>query len=1081
LQALKDSTMEAGKTYSYSMETDFYRASPADWKEKAGSIMESKLIKTTAAPEPEAKEKSSPVKESFPEFRKKAAKLTPFSPEDYALGRELIKAFRKMAKKRKPLFDRPLLFARSQPYRSGRLYYCRYSWTDRPLFASRALWEPDKYDYKDISFRKTLELFKSYDLDGYASFTDSYGRTMQKIYKAAADLKLDPEKFHILLTISGLGRFKEMDDGTLNLFFNNPYSFRYKGKNVAASYVTDRQSPEKLKEYLDAFEKRAGGKKTMLIAQIYGYKIRDGWRAKRLEDPYILYVKHGVVSATLLLHHLDYLSKYLRVSGGIDMGGIYNTASLKVNADYYNNYAVPLYAAAVAQDEFNGRKILGNHFNVGYTSFHGSQTLSRDGTKSLRRYLDIGIKNNLDIMIGTEWDELNEDTNIEPMVAKPMASQRIIKYYMSKLKNKAPTPNPGDDLSLPNMIISQHRQLVYGWTMDVELLNVPDTDKGKDYSVILELLDQDEKVVFKSKTIAFNTAELKDHTFNLPSENFASCQLLQPRLTIDYNGKKRVISEGLPFTVMRATACWDHTHFNTPLRNVLFADSGEVKFKETGKSLAPGVKQVTLDAALKFKDKLNTVEVVQDSHEIYAYDPQNEYLYNDPERRLYKFSFSYINNPTRIYIKAKTEISNAPSALTFNSPKDPVNKIFENPSVKIEPVKAFSEETDKAVRAGEWINEKFISVKKEDIDKAVITVDGVRTSGQNKGREFKWEIPLKDLGEYGVKSKVFEDGLCFALQTQYRPVRVPLPLNCDDVKFKTVLAADEPNGILAVRAVSNNGKVYWSKGFAVNNKVSADKLPIQVYSEDRGPLSLKVAKNRVPDIKYEFTPRYGNIIATDAGREFYAHAGSFLSTAIAFKGLINSRFSIPQCYYKYQKPDGINKSAPIWEKQPDGKWALRFDGKYGNFLALPNTAVPHRAGFTMTFDLKPEVLKPEQIIFAQYGVYLTGFRLSVVDGKFKIEFKRWTPFDKTSRISEIEFKSKVPLYAGKWQKVVFKYDEKQVTVSANGKTESFPCQGISQWLTISSFGGSGRLGKNKEPLYYNGLLRSLEIKHTASK
>jgi hypothetical protein len=310
---------------------------------------------------------------------------------------------------------------------------------------------------------------------------------------------------------------------------------------------------------------------------------------------------------------------------------------------------------------------------------------------------------------------------------------------------------------------------------------------------------------------------------------------------------------------------------------------------------------------------------------------------------------------------------------------------------------------------------------------------------------------------------------------------VPLPLNCDDVKFKTVLAADEPNGILAVRAVSNNGKVYWSKGFAVNNKVSADKLPIQVYSEDRGPLSLKVAKNRVPDIKYEFTPRYGNIIATDAGREFYAHAGSFLSTAIAFKGLINSRFSIPQCYYKYQKPDGINKSAPIWEKQPDGKWALRFDGKYGNFLALPNTAVPHRAGFTMTFDLKPEVLKPEQIIFAQYGVYLTGFRLSVVDGKFKIEFKRWTPFDKTSRISEIEFKSKVPLYAGKWQKVVFKYDEKQVTVSANGKTESFPCQGISQWLTISSFGGSGRLGKNKEPLYYNGLLRSLEIKHTASK
>jgi hypothetical protein len=1090
-QALKNDVMKTGKTYSYCMETDFYRASPETWVKKAENVTKNIYqeipaakaeVKETAIKLPENIKLGTP-ENSFPEFREKAAKLKPYSTEDFALGKKLLEAIREQAKKRKLIYERPLLFARSQPYRSGRLYYCRYSWTDRPLFASRMLWEPGEYDYKDISFRKTLEIFKSYGLDGYSSFIFSYGRTMKKIYDAAASLKLDPEKFHILLGIvPGVGDYKKIDDGSMNLFFNNPYSLRFKGENVAASYVTDRLTPEKVAEYLNKLENRAGGKKVMLIAQIHGYKIRTGWRQKELGDPYDLYLKHGSIPATLLLHHIDYLSKYLRVCGGLDMGAIYNNSSLKVNADYYNDVALPLYAAVIAQDEFNGKKILMNRLEVGYTSFHGSQTISRDGTKTLRRYMDIGIKSKLDILMGTEWDELNEDTNLEPMVAKPMASQRIIKYYSSKLRNETPTPNPGDDLSLPNMIISQRRQLAYGWDVDIELLNVPDSEESLKYSVELELLDQNNKTVFKSGPVIFNRCELKDKTFTMPSGKFSDCQLLQPRLTINYKGKKRVISEGLPFTVMRATACWDHTYFNTPLRNILFPKESIVDFKFTGKKLAPGVKQVSLNASLQFKDELNTLEVVQDSHEIYAYDPENEYLQNDPDRRLYKLSRSYINNPARIFVKTKTTVSNAPSVMMLKTPLDPVNKRFENATVKVKAVKTSSNENSKPDQASDWTIDEIISISKQDIDKAVLTVTGVRTRGQNKGKKFEWSISFSELGEYGVKSKIFEDGLMLALQTQYRPVRVPLPLNSKDAEFKTILTADNPNGILAVRAVSKNGKVYWSKGFTVNDKVSNTKIPVQVYSENKGPVTVNVAENRVPDIKYGFTPKYGNILATSAGREYYAHAGGFLSTAIAFNGLINSRFSIPQCYYKYQSPEGVNKSAPKWVKQPDGKWALNFDGKYGNFLALPNTAVPHRAGFTMSFELKPEVIKPEQIIFAQYGNYLTGFRLSVVNGKFKIEFRRWVPHDKeVIRISKVEFDTKVPLEAGKWQKVVFKYNEKSVSITANGITQSFPCEGISMWLTVSSFGGSGRLGKDKQPLYYQGLLRSLEIKHTASK
>ena len=46
-------------------------------------------------------------------------------------------------------------------------------------------------------------------------------------------------------------------------------------------------------------------------------------------------------------------------------------------------------------------------------------------------------------------DETNEDTSIQPMICRPMAYQRIIKYYTDTMKNIPLKPRAGDDLSLP--------------------------------------------------------------------------------------------------------------------------------------------------------------------------------------------------------------------------------------------------------------------------------------------------------------------------------------------------------------------------------------------------------------------------------------------------------------------------------------------------------------------------------------------------------------------------------------------------------------------------------------------------------
>ena len=362
---------------------------------------------------------------------------------------------------------------------------------------------------------------------------------------------------------------------------------------------------------------------------------------------------------------------------------------------------------------------------------------------------------------------------------------------------------------------------------------------------------------------------------------------------------------------------------------------------------------------------------------------------------------------------------------------------------------------------------------------AALTINGKRTSGKLKGQEFSLRLPLKDFCEYGVNSKVFEDGLMFSLEAQYRPQTFPMPLGAGSANFKSRVVADNPNGVLAVRAVTDDGNVYWSAPFALNSKASRETVPVYVYSDTAGKgIRLDIARNRVPDIKYEFTPRHGNILFTDAGREFYGHVGGYCSTAIGFVGGEATCFSIP--FYLYAKGifKGADKPAPEWVETDGGAWALKFDGERGNFLVLPNTVIPQRAGFSMSFELKPDEVKPSQVIFANQGIGFGGFGLKVENGKFEIEYIRRTPHDQNQdSYSAKHFKTNIPLEVGKWQKITLSYNESKVFLSNNGQTDSFDLEGVGLYLQNSHFGGRGDRTKDGVIPFYRGLLRSLEVKH----
>ncbi len=1006
------------------------------------------------------------TEEYFSDIREKAAQTVPFSAADFSLGEKLLPEIQKLSMTRKPVFTPPRLFTESVRYRSGRLFFTEKLWYDRALAANRMLWEPGKQQLKKASLAKSFKIMRSYGFDGCSVISGN-----------VADIYPSAEKENGFQLIPALCPIikpdKYFDPASVKKLYDSPASVRLDGIPLVFSYLGDGFSPDQLKEYLEELKQRHGGREIAFITELNYFNLRrTGWKHSRLEDLYSVWNRHGRVPASLLLAYFDYVSKYLEVSAGVELPPGLNTTSLTLPVEYYDKIMLPLLGAACAQEEFNGKKLLSLEVWPGYTSYHGSQTCSRDGTKTIRNYLDLAYKHHVDIILGFEWDELNEDTNLEPTVAKPMALLRIFKYYTDKAKNLAPSPNPGDDLSLPNLIVSQRRQLEGGADFELELLNVPDTSEGSDYSVDVELLDHNGKAVYNAGPFKFKQSELKAETVKIRSGDLSDAILLTPKLTVDYKNKKSVFPGGLPFSVMRATVSSDQTWFCTPLRNVLRPIKSKTVFAEMGRSISPGVHEVELDSELEFNESLNAVEVLQNSNEIFAWDPKNEYLQNDRNSRLYKLSCACCDKRQFIRIDSEIKLENAPSALTFQTPRDPGNADQSNPTLTAKQI-PFANSKFSFKSASHWIGEILFSVSDKEIGNAVLSVKGVRKDGPAKDQPFEWSIPLAELGKYGIKSKVFEDGLMLSLETFHRPSRLPLPLNRKDAAFKTVLAADNPEGVLAVRVVSENGKIWWGNGYAVNRKPSTEKIPVSVTRNESGVTTYDIAENRVPDIKYEFNPECGNILRTDAGREFYAHIGGYTSVSNGFMGLIHAGNSVPGCLLQYTKQEGSKRSAPEWEKQPDGEWALRFNGQHGNFIAFPNTVVPQRAGFKMSFDIKPDDAERDQILFEQYGAnYLTGFRLSLKKGQIRIEFRRRTPFvSKSPLASTVEFDTDIKLLNDKWQKVVFAFDGEEVFISANDRTASFPCTGHSMWLTLSAFGGEG--GQ-----YFRGLLKSFEIIHS---
>ncbi|MDO9542874.1 MAG: hypothetical protein Q7J98_11210, partial [Kiritimatiellia bacterium] len=530
---------------------------------------------------------------------------------------------------RAPRAGRTLVFPRAQCKYALYMNYL-HKYLDRPLFQDNTLWENDGLPNHDVmkypSSRKTMDIVNSYDVDGlaciYAKGMD-YGLPLFEY--ADRDGR---DNFRVVPEFAGFNS-KNIEAAFANNLkvvqtaLASKSAARIDGKILITSYKASDATPEQWKEMLGRLREKVGNT-FIFLPDVAGPAWGDYETFKKSvwKDPHY---KEGVAdqdrdnSVKEYLRVKERLRAYLEACDGLYFA--YGHGLSKKD----HTFAVEFYREAVAsvfsslkedpqyKDKYFGLSAGLGHFNPGQGPHH-----SADGTRTLRRSFETALSINPDVIILPEWDEVNENTNIQPTVYRSFSTQRILKYYMSIIKRKLPSPNPGDDLGVPNLIVSYRKVLALGEKLELEILNVPDSKFSYPINCELALKDNSGQIVKQFPPFTLHPHKLQEERITIPTEDLRAYHILRPVLTVKAGAVTKTYELGLHHIRLYPTYNWDKLWVNQPLRDLADMRRADISAENAGAELL-------LKGALDCGEPLASVEILEGDDEIWAYDVDDEF------------------------------------------------------------------------------------------------------------------------------------------------------------------------------------------------------------------------------------------------------------------------------------------------------------------------------------------------------------------------------------------------------------------------------------------------------------------------
>ena len=931
-------------------------------------------------------------------------------------AQRILDEMRKSAKAYRPRSDHIGIFARAQlKYGAQRTDFI-HRWYDRPLHQDSTL--ADTMDERRLlhpeAWKKTAEAVRMGKMDGLAFCATLLGRSVETIPLTArpdGEMKLLMELPYVSYESDSNRYFR-----TAELALATPNAYRIDGKVVLTRYppVMDDQLDwtEKVRR---AFDERFGPGK--FIVMVYVSVFDRVFRGV------------GTLTPGKLEWGREHLRRCLRKMDGIFLDGWEVYGSRRYDVVLEREVLVPLCQSVLAEPEFAGRKCLGVGMMLGHENcYRWNYDIDSQGTRTLVARMDAMRALRPDFMICCEWDEENENTCFRPMVANGFVHQRILRYFADLFAGRAPQPLPGDDTTIPNLVVSYRRSIVAGEPIEAEVRNIPDgTFAGQTFACSFAWKGLDGRTVksYPPADIAADTAG--NAFFSSPaSELVAANRVLVPELRVR-TSDGREFAFGGDFWPMdlNAVRALDAKWAKHALRERAPGVTGSIAASEPGEDGTVEVK-----GRFAAPSPVRSVEVLEGPDTVFMYDPSSA---PRTDRVVLKISFQARATAPKSYaLTGDVRIENAPGLELISKPSRSRTALADGWRLR-------------NGTYSNWDYSLFAAIPNEAVDKAEIVVSLPPAFPSTRIRVR--EVVEKDIVGVGGPA-----GGNLVVRRYLSQIAIPRPCNADKGEFSFRMKPLGRSDVLRLQIVDADRNV-WRGSPVVLERPTGRTCDFHVFERDDGRVTkVSVDSCRAEMPEYRFEPTRGSIVWTDSGRHLSGILGG-VATLVTGMGQGESNYGDTLARYLPAEP---LDNAPRPAAGPGGAHALAFDG--GDYAMLPQQLVSRFAGFEVGLDVCPDSLEGVQPLVdagnAAYGVFLR-------DG---------TP---EARFWAMKAKVKGPrrLRVGEWSNVRLVFDQSSMTMFVDGVPGvSVPFSGCQYQSRYTAIGGENK-GRN----FFRGRMANLRF------
>ena len=904
-------------------------------------------------------------------------------------------------------------------------YLGRY--VDQPLFLDPDL--PLDGAVADKSYLKTWNSFygmadlemtqriaKDYGLDGFSFFCLNW-----RDYMWTA-IELSSVRDFLMVPNIQLN-FTPIDDYSLSSFEKTLASARgytFGGKKLVVSYWTEnRNPPERLKEKLDAARAKVGD------GFLYVPDLTSLCRCGEYDED-------GNISPEHYARNRETIRRYLRVSDGIHVGATFNLQRVEHGRRVFHAKAyrkiVETLKDGLSEPEFAGKKLLILSALVSHenptSQYH---TPESDGLRTLAQSMEISVVAEPDGIVLPEWDEWNENTCFCPTLCNGIAVKRVMRPFLAKLHRQPLTPIPGDDTSVPNLIVSARKCVSPGGKFYVNVRNAPDGSRTGRVAVGVELLDEEGVVVQTFALQTLDETRSEDVRFYSASEDLAAkARALQIRLVWEKDGARQIVEGFHPVDISPANA-WCVKEVHQPIRDMAAVDMDGLVFRRGHVSgrlscaeplryamvLGDGRIQRIFGKAGDFRDRFTE----DATHAVFKVSP-------------YKYDYSAFSRKDSLMSLSASGVSMCEWLDCLG-----VTTGFMHSVTGFIPVS----------------EPYFMRFPKADLPSAKLVVN---CPGYAVG-----EIPLAQASAAGAFILAGEKGASVTATRLRIQSRYPSPVRVGGVAVDAALWADRPSMTYCAQAVTIGGKMRRSRPYVAERRGGTALMRVYSCEKDR-IVDVELPAARVPLIEYDFSPKAGAYITEKLGwKRFSGALGGIHSQANLYNRSGSGMFDRPE-FLRGLKV--VDCPVPRQERREDGTWTLVFDG-IDDYAAFPWELIPQSTGYRLSFDIRPDRDDVEESLFSTKLV----LQMQLVNGELRFE------------VGGVDvLKSGLRLTKGVWHHIDFVCRGDSVSVCVDG-SQPFVSPVKIPGICMSSvaFGGAD----NSKRECFKGALANLVVDHALER